>query len=46
MEGGTRETVFALSVQKAEILEGGWNWGVSHSIDMRLVPSDDASFFP
>ena len=28
-----------------EILEGGWNWGVSHSIDMRLVPSGDA-FFP
>jgi hypothetical protein len=28
-----------------EILKGGWNWGVSHSIDMRLVPSDDA-FFP
>ena len=21
-----------------KILKGGWNWGVSHSIDMRLVP--------
>ena len=28
-----------------EIVEGGWNWGVSHSIDMRLVSSGDA-FFP
>ncbi len=30
---------------KGEILKGGWNWGVSHSIDMRLVPSGD-KFFP
>ena len=30
---------------EGEILEGGWNWGVSHSIDMRLIPSGDR-FFP
>ncbi len=30
---------------EGEMQEGGWNWGVSHSIDMRLVPSGNV-FFP